>query len=298
MTDAARFGVALAVWIASVLGCAALSGRDNPLRRHARLLGVVAWLSPLLVPPAWMAARVVLGAFAVLGLGRSLDLVRRPADLSFWGRVWMLIAVFDVREAQRRPPRFDGREAAWLLAHFASFCLAWWVVFVHADTSAWLLRWSVGVILVYGLVESVQSVLLLVYAALGIELARVNDYPILSTSLVEFWGRRWNRAVSSWLSDNLFFPLARRRHAALGICAAFAGSTVLHFWFAWVPLDLVGGTMMAAYFVIHGAAMLLERRLGVVMWRLGARRTWTLAWVLVPSPLFIEPALRMLAGFV
>ena len=56
--------------------------------------------------------------------------------------------------------------------------------------------------------------------------------------------------------------------------------------------------MMAAYFVIHGAGMLLERRLGVGMWRVGARRAWTLAWVLVPSPLFIEPALRMLAGFV
>jgi hypothetical protein len=298
MTDAARFAVALTVWIASVLGCAALSGRTDSLRRYARVLGVVVWLSPLLVPPTWVAARVVLGAFAVLGFGRSLDLVRRPAGLSYWGRVWMLTAVFDVREAQRRPPRFDGREAAWLLVHFASFCVAGWVVFVEVDASAWLLRWGLGVVVVYGLVESVQSVLLLVYAALGVELARVNDYPILSSSLAEFWGRRWNRAVSGWLNDNLFFPLARRRHAVLGICAAFAGSTVLHFWFAWVPLDLVGGMMMATYFVVHGAGMLLERYLGVATWRLGPRRTWTLAWVLLPSPLFIEPALRMLAGFV
>jgi hypothetical protein len=297
MTDAARFGVALMVWIGSVLGCAVWSGREQPSRRHAWLLGLIALLSPMLAPPSWVAARVVL-AFGVLGLGRSLDLVRRGGGLSFWGRVWMLIAVFDVRVAQRRPPRFDGREAGWLLAHLVSFVLAWLVVFEHADADAWLLRWSCGVIVVYALVESVHSALLLMYAALGVDLARVNDYPILSTTLSEFWGRRWNRAVSGWLNDFLFFPLARRRRAGLGIFAAFVGSAAMHFWFAWVPLDLVGGGMMASYFAIHGAAMLLERYLGVVTWRRAARRAWTLAWLLLPSPLFIEPALRMLAGFV
>jgi hypothetical protein len=298
MTDAARFGVALAVWVASVLACAALSGRQDPARRHARLLGIVALLSPILVPPTWVAARVLLAAFGVLVLGRSLDLVRRSAGLSFWGRVWMLTALFDAREAQRRAPRLDVREAAWLLAHVASTWLAWQLVFEHADAGAWLQRWGCGVILSYSLVESVQSALLLIYAGLGVEHRRVNDYPILSTTLAEFWGRRWNRAVSGWLNDNLFLPLARRRHATLGICAAFAGSTALHFWFAWVPLDLVGGAMMASFFVIHGAAMLLERQLGVASWPRAVRRAWTLAWLLLPSPLFIEPALRMLAGFI
>jgi hypothetical protein len=298
MTDAARFGVALTVWIGSVLACAAWTGRKDAARRHARLLGLLALLSPILAPPTWVPARVVLGAFGVLGLGRSLDLVRRSEGLSFWGRVWMLTAVFDVREAQRCRPRLDVREAAWLLVHLASTCCAGLIVFEQANASAWLLRWSLGAVVVYALVESVQSFLLLLYAALGIELARVNDYPILSTTLAEFWGRRWNRAVSGWLNDNLFFPLARRRRVTLGICAAFAGSTAMHFWFAWVPLDLAGGAMMAGYFVIHGAAMLLERYLGVASWRVGARRAWTLAWLLLPSPLFVEPALRMLAGFI
>lgn len=298
MTDAARFGLALAVWAASVLGCAALSGRDDAARRCARLLGIVALLSPILAPPTWVAARVLLGAAGVLVLGRSLDLLRRGAGLSFWGRVWMLTALFDVREAQRGASRFDVREAAWLLVHLASSWLAWQLVFEHADQGARLQRWGCGVILLYALVESMQSTLLSIYAALGVTLPRVNDYPIISTTLVEFWGRRWNRAVSGWLNDNLFLPLARRRHATLGICAAFAGSTALHFWFAWVALDLVGGAMMASFFVIQGVAMLLERRLGLAAWPRAARRAWTLAWLLLPSPLFIEPALRMLAGFV
>lgn len=238
-----------------------------------------------------------MAAFGVLALGRSLDLVRRSAGLSFWGRVWLLTALFDVREAKRARPRLDSREVGWLLLHAVAFALGWWVVFEYADASAWALRWSCGVVVSYALVESVQSILLIVYAALGVDLPRVNDYPIVSTTLAEFWGRRWNRVVSGWLNENLFFPLARRRRVALGICAAFLGSTALHFWFAWVPLDLVGGAMMAGYFVVHAVGMLLERRLGVGRWSTGVRRIWTVAWVLLPSPLFIEPALLMLSGF-
>jgi hypothetical protein len=304
MTDVARFAVAVAVWLVCVLGAAGFGGRTDGLRRLAQLFGVGALVSPLLIPPTWVAGRVVLAAFGVLALGRSRDLVRRSTALSFWGRVWLLTALFDVREAVRRPPRFNLREAGWLLVHLVGFGLAWLSVFEYANASAgggrpdaWALRWGVGVVVLYSLVESLQSISLIAYAALGIELGRVNDYPIVSTTLAEFWGRRWNRVVSGWLNDNLFFPLARRRRVALGICAAFAGSTLLHFWFAWVPLGLVGGAMMAGFFVVQAVGILLERRLGVARWPSGLRRAWTFAWLLLPSPLFIEPALQMLSGF-
>jgi len=298
MTDAARFAVAVAVWFVCVLGAAAWSGRSDAARGNTRLWGVGALVSPLLIPPTWVAGRVMLAAFGLLALGRSLDLVRRSAGLSFWGRVWLLTALFDVREAQRRRPSFDVREAGWLLVHLIAFRLAWLSVFEYAGADAWVMRWGLGAVVVVALVESVQSILLIAYAGLGVALLRVNDYPIVSTTLAEFWGRRWNRVVSGWLADNLFFPLARRRRVTLGICAAFAGSTALHFWFAWVPLDLVGGAMMAGFFVVQAIGMLLERRLGVVRWPSGLRRVWTFAWLLLPSPLFIEPALRMLSGFV
>ena len=298
MTDAARLALAVAMWLGGVLGAAVLSGRTDQLRRYARLFGVVALVSPLLLPPTWVAARMLATAFGVLAFGRSLDLVRRPGGLSFWGRVWLLTALFDVREAQRGRARLDGRELGWLLVHLVALGLAAFVVFGYASATEWAPRWSCGVILQYAMVESAQSTFLIGYAVVGVELPRVNDYPIASTTLAEFWGRRWNRVVSGWLNDYLFFPLARRRRVALGICAAFAGSTALHFWFAWVPLDLVGGVMMAAYFVIQGLGMLIERRLGVARWPSVPRRAWTFAWLLLPSPLFIEPAMRMLAGFV
>jgi alginate O-acetyltransferase complex protein AlgI len=147
-------------------------------------------------------------------------------------------------------------------------------------------------------IETVHAAVLIIYRGFGLTFPRINDRPILSTTLAEFWGRRWNRAVSGWLHDNLFVPLARRRRPTLGICAAFAGSTALHFWFAWIPLDVFAGLLMASFFVVHGVGLLLERHIGVHHWGLGARRAWTAAWIAVPSPLFVEPALRLLAGLI
>jgi hypothetical protein len=301
MPDSARFAVAVALWAAAVFACAALSGRERT-REHARVFGLVALLASLVAPPAWLAARAVLTGFGVLALGRAHDLVRRPEGLSFWGRVWLMTAIFDVRGAEARSPGLDRGEARWLAVHLVAFRLAWLAVFRLAPQldglEYWALRWGCGLIACYALIESVHSLLLLAYRGFGVGLPRINVYPIASRTLAEFWGRRWNRVVSGWLSDNFFMPLARRRHPILGTCAAFAGSTALHFWLAWVPLDLAAGAMMASYFVIHGVGLLLERALGVSRWTPGAQRAWTAVWLVGPSPLFIEPALRMLAGFV
>jgi hypothetical protein len=305
MPDAARLFVALAVWIAAVLGCAHVSGRDGP-RERARYLGVgiamIAMAAPLLLPPAWIVGRTILLLLVTVSLGRALDLARRPAGLSFWGRVWMLTALLDVRAVKRCSSRYDGPETAWFLAHLALVPLTWLAVFELAPglegAGRWALRWGCGLVLCYACIETVHALVLMIYRGFGLWFPRINDRPILSTTLTEFWGRRWNRAVSGWLHDNLFLPLARRRRATLGICAAFAGSTALHFWFAWVPLDAFAGALMASFFVVHGVGLLLERRVGVANWGLSARRAWTAGWICVPSPLFVEPALRLLAGFI
>ncbi|PRP94782.1 MBOAT family protein [Enhygromyxa salina] len=305
MSDVARLFVALAVWMLAVLACARVSGRDEP-RERSRYLGVgiaaIASVAPLLLPSGWIVGRTILAMLVTVSLGRALDLARRPAGLSFWGRVWMLTALFDVRALRRRSSRYDRAELAWFVGHLALVLVTWVAVFELAPglrgVGRWALRWGVGLVLCYASIETVHALVLMIYRGFGLEFPRINDRPILSTTLSEFWGRRWNRAVSGWLHDNLFLPLARRRRATLGICAAFAASTALHFWFAWVPLDLVAGALMASFFVVHGAGLLLERHVGVARWGIGARRAWTAAWIAVPSPLFVEPALRLLAGFI
>ena len=293
--------LATALLIGAVLGAAALTPSCRRVPRVAALiLGLVALLSPFVLPTGWVFPRFVALLFGVLIFARIHDLLRRPSELSFGRRVWFMLAFVDVRRAKQVPPGLDRRELVWLLAHALVIVASSLAVFALAPrldgASHWLLRWGAGVPLCYAIIEFVQAAMLLVYRALGLELPRINDFPILSTTLVEFWGRRWNRVVAQWLRDYFFYPLARRKHATLGVCAAFGVSTLVHFWVSWVPLGLWAGISMASYFVVHAIGLLLERALRVAGWPPAARRLWTGVWIFGASPLFVEPALRIIAA--
>jgi hypothetical protein len=291
-------GVSVGLWALAVFVCAGLScAVDRTARRSAIAVAVLAMLAPLGFPERWVLARFVFVAFGVLALGRTLDLSLRLSQHRFGVRLWLLIALFDVRRATRVAARLDAAEARWLAVHaLVAGVAAVGIVGIAPALDGlayWLLRWSFGVCFCYASVEALHSLLLLAYGLGGVALPRINDAPIRSTLLAEFWGRRWNRVVAGWLRDYLFLPLARRRRPSLGVCAAFAGSTILHFWIAWVPLDLEAGLLMGSFFVTQGAALLLERRLGVERWSRARQRAWTSAWLQLCSPLFVEPALRI-----
>jgi hypothetical protein len=84
-----------------------------------------------------------------------------------------------------------------------------------------------------------------------------------SGSLGEFWGRRWNIMFSRSLRRGVFRGVGGRRRLALGVFATFLVSGLVHGptqLFASTDLALaglmaVGGTL---FFVVHGAAVLLE----------------------------------------
>lgn len=294
---------ALAIWMAVVVIGAALTRPGARHRRAAIALALAALPAAFLVPPEWIIGRFSFALLFAVALGRALDLALREHSLGYFGRVWMFVALFDVRQVRRRPPSLDHRELTWLLGHAALVVVGWLGVFDWApqfddawQAWRWLIRWSAGLLLCYGLMESVHSTLLILHRAVGIQQVRINAYPVVSTTLVEFWGRRWNRVVAGWLRDYAFFPLARRGHPRLGTVAAFAASTALHFWSSWVPLGVVAGLTMASFFVVHGAALLAERRIGVVHWPTLQRRAWTITVVVVTSPLFVEPMLQILAA--
>lgn len=291
---------ALLIWAAEVALVAALTRTGAPAsaRRSAIALALAALLAVFVVPAELILGRFALALLTLLALGRTLDLSLREHALGYLGRVWLLVALFDVRRIRRGPPRFEPAELGWLLAHVGLVIAGWLGVFEWAADTQGLIRWSAGAVLCYALVESTQSILLVLYAAFGVHPVRINLRPIVSTTLVEFWGRRWNRVVAGWLRDYAFFPLARRGRVGLGVAAAFGVSTAMHFWVSWAPLDLAAGLTMGSFFVVHAAALTLERKLGVARWPLGLRRTWTLVILLGSSPLFVEPMLRILAALI
>jgi hypothetical protein len=113
----------------------------------------------------------------------------------------------------------------------------------------------------------------------------------------ELWGQRWARPVSRWLGEHVFRPLARRRRPGLGALLAFAGSAAFHAYGAWVGLGLVEGLPMAAcvlaYFLVQAVIIAMERWLGVRRWPPWAGHAWTVGWMVVTAPLFVEPAAQV-----
>ena len=119
---------------------------------------------------------------------------------------------------------------------------------------------------------------------LGRSVAGLQDRPLRSASLTEFWGRRWNRLVQANLNRAFFRPRSRlgpRR----GIVAAFTASGIMHaiavvdaahLRETWLPTLAV-----MAFFWLHAAGVLAERRWG-----------GTPAFRLSPSP---RPPLDLLA---
>ena len=120
--------------------------------------------------------------------------------------------------------------------------------------------------------------------------------PLRSTSLTEFWGRRWNLAFSEMTALTVYRPLRRLTGNRLASIVAFLFSGVLHELAISLPVRQ-GYGLPTLYFVLHAIAMQIENVLAdcgkpINSSRL-AGRCWTAVWLVLPLPLlFHVPFLR------
>lgn len=120
--------------------------------------------------------------------------------------------------------------------------------------------------------------------------------PLQSTTLREFWGRRWNIPFSQMTALTVFRPLKNVVGARAATVTAFLFSGILHELAISVPVQ-AGYGLPLLYFAIHAAAMQVESGLSrggcpvdYIPW---VGRLWTLAWIVLPLPLlFHRPFLR------
>lgn len=120
--------------------------------------------------------------------------------------------------------------------------------------------------------------------------------PLLSKSLSEFWGQRWNLAFSEMTAIGVFRPLRERigRRAATAVAFLFSG--LLHELAISVPVK-AGFGLPLLYFALHVVAMFIEKhfeRTGSPIHRKAwVGRLWTTAWLVIPLPiLFHRPFLN------
>jgi hypothetical protein len=241
--------------------------------------------------------RMMLSATALLAFIQATEMATVSDGLPLHRRLVQLVSLVHDGKATNSTVTLD-----WSLV-FQSLALAGlFVVLLFAlaqvDRTSGVpyaaLRLALGLILVYALMELLSSVTRLGHRLFGIDAPAIQRAPYLARSGREFWGMRWNRFISDWLRRFVFCPLARRHRPVLGLFSAFLVSGALHAWLCVVPLGVRSAAMIGSYFVVEGALVVVEGHLRPELWPVSVARLWTWLIVLVPSPLFIDPALRTL----
>lgn len=295
MPEVALPGIAV-VGLEVVLGLAggavfAASGARRAVATALVLLGLVV---PFLGDPSEPAARALAGLGAMLGVMRLLEAHRLRVSLPI-PRALAWVLPVDLALLRSAPPRVptDALGSAGLHAVVLAAGLALVTVRAPFGAGAPIVAWLGGTLALYGAVDVASSTLRAFLAAFGVESAPMQRHPVLSTSVSEFWGERWNRAVGAWLWRNCVVPATRRGGRLAGLAAAFGWSALLHFYSVLAGVGFAPALRMAAFFVLEGLAVLLETRLSVRSWPRPLARLWTFALVLGPSWLFVEPVLRI-----
>ncbi len=155
--------------------------------------------------------------------------------------------------------------------------------------------WVMTILLLPGLSLLMHFGLFHVLAGLwrgvGAETQALFRNPLKSTSLSEFWGRRWNLAFSEMTALAVFRPLRNVVGPRMATIAAFMFSGLLHELAISVPVQ-AGYGLPFLYFLLHALAMQIEdalskrgHRIDAVQWR---GRLWTIVWLLAPLPLLFH----------
>lgn len=277
----------------ALLLLAALVTAGAPWRRGLGL-GLAALLLPWsLALPGDPLLRAVVALLAVWGVARSYDLAVARRPMAPLARMVFVVALIDTRRLAWGPGRVDLgaflRVALWVPLGL----VALYTALLHDPGP---LRWGCGMLAMYALGETGEALFRGVLALLGAHGPPIQRTPIAARSLREFWGERWNLVVNRWLREHFFLPWARRRRPARGLLLSFLASAAIHAWFIGVALGPAMAASMGLYFVIQGALLALELPLRVARWPAAAGHAWTLASILLPSPLFVEPVLHLFAA--
>ncbi|CAN0917250.1 Acyl-CoA--sterol O-acyltransferase 1 [Linum grandiflorum] len=93
---------------------------------------------------------------------------------------------------------------------------------------------------------------------LGLEMEPHFDEPYLSTSLQEFWGRRWNLIVNRILRPTVYDPIRARWAPLPAVFATFVVSALMHELILYYMTRTRPNWKMAGFFLLHGACVAAE----------------------------------------
>jgi alginate O-acetyltransferase complex protein AlgI len=129
------------------------------------------------------------------------------------------------------------------------------------------------------------------WRTLRVDAPPIMNRPLRSTSVSEFWGRRWNSAFNDLALRLAFRPIARRNGLVIGTLAAFGVSGLIHELVISLPAG-AGYGLPTGYFLLQGLAVLGERKCNALRRGISG---WLFTMIIVAGPaywLFHPPFVR------
>jgi hypothetical protein len=193
-----------------------------------------------------------------------------------------------------RPPAASEWLGAALKTAFG-ICLTWVIARTLLPARPILAGWIAMTGLIFVLHFGTFHLLSLIWRRLGVAAPPIMRNPLASTSLAEFWGRRWNIAFHELASRFTYRPLRS--------IAGTIGATLLVFVISGLVHELVisvpargGYGLPTAYFVVQGLGLAGERgRLGRRLGLGRGVRGWLFTALVAAGPaalLFPPPFVR------
>lgn len=186
-------------------------------------------------------------------------------------------------------PAPPPKATAWIGAsvRIATAVTLLWVIARRIPPSLPLLQgWTgmVGAILI--LHFGIFRVLALFWQSRGVHAVPIMSSPLLSQSVGEFWGKRWNLGFHQLAHDLIFVPLRRNLGPVISGFTVFLVSGLVHDLVISVPAR-GGFGLPTLYFVLQGIGVAIERsRLGKSLALRRGAGGWCFMALFVAGPAF------------
>ena len=286
--------IGIAAWFAD-LGVVVLLSVNPATMRFGVLIAGLFLAVPCFVReiPLARAALMCLMAFPLLIAAIPF---LSPPPATFRERMSYLFTWFGTREVKRRTRAFELKSLLHLIAATLVFSTAMVAVKAVSAADGWAVaRLLSGGIMIMAAAEMITAGHNFTASFIGVTAPALMQSPFLSTSLGEFWTKRWNPAASSLVFRACLFRPLSRRGPVLALWAAFFASAVAHALLPYMAMGKLGISLLCgAFFLAQPPLIAAERWLQVRRWKSGAARVWTLAALTIASPLFVEPLLQLL----
>jgi Membrane bound O-acyl transferase family len=175
----------------------------------------------------------------------------------------------------------------WAIVETALGAILFWVVARLLPQEEPLLRGWLGMLgLILLLHFGTFQIVSLMWQSLGVKAKPIMSAPLRSTSLGEFWGKRWNLGFRQLAHELIFRPLHRTLGAEAAGFLVFVTSGLIHELVISLPAR-AGYGLPTSYFVLQGMGIALERSKLGRRYGFGAGvRGWFLMVLFLSAPAF------------